>query len=183
MNINYIVLSFTIGAIPFAAILTYLFNRQSIRTMGDKNPGARNVYHSVGLLPGFLTLLLDAGKGILLLIILQQVGFSNTQILCYIFIGLSGHAFSPFLLGKGGQGVAMLVGAMIWLFPLPALLSMVVFGILCRWVKQFDIRYSIASVFFVGAVFWQYPIPWTERLLIAGLFLFPLIKGFLFPKK
>jgi acyl-phosphate glycerol 3-phosphate acyltransferase len=181
MKINYIVISFLIGSIPFAVLITYLFNRQSIQTMGDKNPGARNVVHSVGLLPGTLTLILDAGKGMFLLIMLQKVNFSTTQIMCYLFIGILGHAFSPFLLGKGGQGVAMLVGGMVWLFPFPALLSMVVFGLIRKRIKKFDVRYSVVLILFVGMVFWQYSILWIERLLIVGLFLFPLIKGFLFP--
>jgi acyl phosphate:glycerol-3-phosphate acyltransferase len=183
MIMNYFLHSFAIGSIPFAAIVTFLFSRQKIHTLGDKNPGARNVYHHLGLLPGLLTLVLDAGKGIALMLLIQGAGFSFTYSLLFLLVGLIGHAFSPFLAFKGGQGVAMLIGAMLYLFPFPALLSMVVFAILRKWIKQFDLRYSLVLVFFTLLVFLYYPLLWSERAMIVGLFLFPLIKGYLFPKK
>jgi acyl phosphate:glycerol-3-phosphate acyltransferase len=182
MKINYIVISFLIGSIPFAVLLTKIWCRRSIQVLGDKNPGARNVVHSVGFLPGLLTLLLDAGKGFVLMFILHKTDSSTAQVLVYLFIGMLGHAFSPFLLGTGGQGVAMLIGAMVWLFPVPAFLSTIVFGILRQWVKSFDLRYSLVLALFCIGVFLCYPLLWKDRLLLVGLFLFPLVKGFLFPK-
>ncbi len=183
MNISYVLLSFAIGSIPFAVLFTYLFSRKNINTLGDKNPGARNVYRSLGLLPGLLTLLMDAGKGIVLIIIIQRVGFSFNQSMLFLLAGLLGHAFSPFLQFRGGQSVAMLIGAMFQLFPYPALISIIVFGILRKWIKNFDLRYSIVLVLFASMVLWQYPLLWSERGMLVGLFLFPLIKGYLFPKK
>jgi acyl phosphate:glycerol-3-phosphate acyltransferase len=183
MNISYVLLSFAIGSIPFAVLFTYLFSRKNINTLGDKNPGARNVYRSLGLMPGLLTLLMDAGKGIVLIIIIQRVGFSFPQTMLFLLAGLLGHAFSPFLHFRGGQSVAMLIGAMLQLFPYSALISIIVFGILRKWIKNFDLRYSIVLVLFASIVFWQYPLLWSERGMLVGLFLFPLIKGYLFPKK
>lgn len=177
---NYFLLSFAVGSIPFAVIVTFLFSHQKIHTLGDKNPGARNVYHHLGILPGLLTLLLDAGKGVILMVLIQGADFSFAYSMLFLLVGLLGHAFSPFLVFKGGQGVAMLIGAMFYLFSFPALLSTVVFAILRKWIKQFDLRYSLVLVVFASMVFWHYPLSWSERGMIVGLFLFPLLKGYFF---
>jgi acyl phosphate:glycerol-3-phosphate acyltransferase len=183
MNVYAIFLSFFLGSIPFAAITTKLLYRKSILQMGDKNPGARNVYQQFGQLAGGITLFLDVGKGMLLVFILQQCVFPVWQILLMVFIGLLGHAFSPFLLFRGGQGVAMLVGSMLQLFPIPVTIFIILFGILQKKIHKFDLCYSIAVVLLLVVLFLFHPLSWNERLLLMGLFLFPLTKRFLFPKK
>lgn len=182
MNAYTILFSFFLGSVPFAAITTRLLCKQSILQVGDKNPGTRNVYQQFGRLAGGTTLLFDAGKGFLLVLLLQQWSFPVWQIYLLVFIGLLGHAFSPFLLFQGGQGVAMLLGAMLYLFPLPVTISIIVFGILQKKIHTFDLSYSITVVFFMLVLFVFYPLLWKERAMIVGLFLFPLAKGFLFPK-
>src|ERR1041385_3405841 len=54
--------SYLLGSIPFGFILVLLFKGKDVRESGSGNIGATNVARSSPLL-GFLTLLLDAGKG------------------------------------------------------------------------------------------------------------------------
>ncbi len=183
MNVYVILFSFFLGSIPFAVITTKLLHNKSILEVGDKNPGSRNVYQQFGRLTGGITLFLDVGKGMLLVYILQKNSFSVWEILLLIFFGLLGHAFSPFLLFRGGQGVAMLVGSMLQLFPIPVIIFIILFGILQKKIHKFDLCYSIAVALLLFVLFLSHPLLWKERLLLLGLFLFPLTKGFLFPKK
>ncbi len=183
MLISLALSAFVLGSIPFSALVALLFKRVKIHTIGDKNPGARNVYHTLGLLPGLLALLLDMGKGMTLVMMARVFDASLIMTLMYLFIGLMGHAFSPFLKFRGGQGVAMLVGALAYLFPIPAMIAGGVFFLLRHWGIAFDLRYSLALVLFTFIVFFTSSISWMELTSMILLFIFPLIKGYFFPKK
>ena len=70
---------YVFGSIPFGLILTRLFTGKDIRTIGSGNIGATNVLRTGNKLLAFLTLLLDAGKGILAIAIILQVNPFHIQ--------------------------------------------------------------------------------------------------------
>jgi len=63
MAILSIILAYLLGAIPFAYLFTRWITGQDIRTLGNRNAGAANVFRVVSRPAGALVLLLDAGKG------------------------------------------------------------------------------------------------------------------------
>ncbi len=106
-------LGFAAGALPFAVWLPRRLARADVRRYGDGNPGAYNAWRAGGWQVGLLVLLLDFCKGAL------PVGLAHfgagSEDWALIPIGLApvlGHAFSPFLRGRGGKGVTVTFG--VW---------------------------------------------------------------------
>lgn len=157
-----IVLTFTlayfIGSIPFGLILTKVFAKQDIRTVGSGNIGATNVLRTGNKLLALLTLLLDGAKGavaILLLPVLLPYGASLIAIGLFATLG---HCFPVWLKFKGGKGVATTAGVLLAAVPLAGVIALGV------WVAMvFAFRVSslaalvaafvapIATFFFYGA--------------------------------
>ncbi|MDX1664982.1 MAG: glycerol-3-phosphate acyltransferase [Candidatus Promineifilaceae bacterium] len=104
-------LAFFAGSLPFSAWITRLFLGRNIRNVGDGNPGATNVFHAGGVAWGILALLLDFLKGAL------PVGaaaygaeIAGWPLALIALAPALGHAFSPFLRGRGGKAIAATVG-------------------------------------------------------------------------
>ena len=116
MEVSFILLSivsYLIGSIPFAYILTTIFGYGDIRKIGSGNIGATNVLRTGKKSLALSVLILDILKGFLPIIILSiyyQLEYSNYLI---IFIGsfsIIGHIFPIWFKFKGGKGVATYIG-------------------------------------------------------------------------
>lgn len=125
--------AYLIGSIPTGFLIAQILKGVDIRSAGSKNVGATNVYRVAGKLPGFLTLLIDIGKGVLAVTLVANFYYSFMQELDYdfyrAFIGLTtvcGHIWPIFLKFKGGKGVATTIGVTSFLAPLELALSLVV---------------------------------------------------------
>lgn len=107
------------GSIPFGLLLGKLFGGRDVRQAGSGNIGATNVARVAGLLPGVLTLLLDAGKGAAAVWLAAR--FTEASALYMILAGLVtliGHCFPVWLRFHGGKGVATGAGIFAVLCPL-----------------------------------------------------------------
>ncbi|MBF0905851.1 MAG: glycerol-3-phosphate acyltransferase, partial [Atopobium sp.] len=58
------VIAFGLGGIPFGLIIASILAHEDIRKLGSGNIGTTNVARNAGKAAGILTLLCDAGKGI-----------------------------------------------------------------------------------------------------------------------
>ena len=111
--LSFIFISYLIGSIPFAYLLTKMFGYGDIRKIGSGNVGATNVLRTGKKSLAILVLFLDMIKGFLPITIISLI-FSN-QIQSYeaIFLGsfsIIGHIFPIWLKFKGGKGVATYIG-------------------------------------------------------------------------
>ena len=128
--------SYLLGSIPFGYILIRLSRGQDIRRSGSGNIGATNVARSSPGL-GALTLVLDAGKGLLAaylaILIANRTRESSDDNRLYLMMSLAalfailGHIFPVWLNFRGGKGVATAVGAFILLAPYAMLAAVGVF--------------------------------------------------------
>jgi len=100
--------SYFLGSIPFGFILTKIFLKKDIRSIGSGNIGATNALRTGNKLLGYSTLTLDISKAIIPVL---YVKFNYPD---YIFIAslcaFLGHVFPIWLKFKGGKGVATYVG-------------------------------------------------------------------------
>ncbi len=116
MGINtlmWVLIGFISGAIPFSALLARRFAQQDIRRVGDGNPGAANAWRAGGWHVGVLALVLDFLKGALPVGIARYlVGVDGWSLVPLALAPVIGHAFSPFLRGRGGKALATTFG--IW---------------------------------------------------------------------
>lgn len=109
------VLAYLLGAVPFGMVMARVFGLGDLRAIGSGNIGATNVLRTGNKLAAFLTLVLDAGKGgIAVLIARYAVGEDAAQV-----AGLAafiGHLFPVYLGFRGGKGVATFLGTMLALY-------------------------------------------------------------------
>lgn len=107
------ILAFFAGALPFSVWIGRLLLGRDIRHYGDANPGASNVLRAGGKGAAALALLLDFLKGAIPVGLAHfQVGLTGWPLILVALLPVLGHAFSPFLGGRGGKAVATTGG--IW---------------------------------------------------------------------
>jgi len=112
------VAAYLIGSIPFGILLAKMFGGVDVRKAGSGNIGATNVARVAGPLPGILTLVLDALKGVAAVWLAAR--FANDSAMWMTLAGLSaliGHCFPVWLRFHGGKGVATAAGmflALCW---------------------------------------------------------------------
>lgn len=122
-----IFISYLIGSIPTAYIITKLFKSVDIRTYGSGNPGATNVLRVVGKTAAIITLAIDFLKGFLTVKISQILGSGPEFQILYGTVAVAGHNWPIWLKFRGGKGVATAFGVVSVLMPGIALLSFAVF--------------------------------------------------------
>ncbi len=111
---------YLLGSIPFGLVLTRAAGLGDIRTIGSGNIGATNVLRTGRKDIALATLLLDAGKaGIALLLARELAGLADISEEFQRQIGLTagaaafiGHCYPIWLNFKGGKGVATFFGVL-----------------------------------------------------------------------
>ncbi len=111
---------YLLGSIPFGLVITKAAGLGDIRTIGSGNIGATNVLRTGRKDLALATLLLDAGKaGIALLLARELAGFGGFSEELQRQIGLTagaaafiGHCYPVWLNFKGGKGVATFFGVL-----------------------------------------------------------------------
>ncbi|MCL6459093.1 MAG: glycerol-3-phosphate acyltransferase, partial [Gorillibacterium sp.] len=87
--------------------------RKDLRTVGDGNPGAFNLWSVAGFKWGMAGVVLDFMKGYLPLVLFIESGMvQGYGIVLIAAAPIVGHAFSPFLRFKGGKAIAVTFG--VW---------------------------------------------------------------------
>ena len=105
-------LAYLLGSVPFGVVMARLFGLGDLRQIGSGNIGATNVLRTGNKTAAFLTLVLDAAKGgIAVLIAGALLGADAAQA-----AGLAaflGHCYPVFLGFRGGKGVATFLGTLL----------------------------------------------------------------------
>jgi len=146
-----VVAAYLLGSLSFAVIVTRAMGMADPRTYGSKNPGATNVLRSGSKAAAVVTLLLDAVKGWLPVVLVkwfgQPYGLEDGTVALVGLAAFLGHLWPVFFRFEGGKGVAtalgVLLGISVWLGLTTALTWLII---------AFFFRYSsLASL--VAAVF------------------------------
>ena len=114
-------LAYFIGAIPTAYLFARFALGRDIRSIGDNNSGAANVYREIGPRAGLACGALDIIKGGVAVILVSVIDSDiGTEMLAGVF-ALVGHVWPVFLRFRGGRGAAVAVGVLIASYPIIAL--------------------------------------------------------------
>lgn len=133
------VIGYLLGSIPFGLVLTRLAGTQDIRSIGSGSIGATNVLRTGRKSLAAGTLLLDALKGTVAVLIAGYIAGPNAAMVAGLGAFL-GHLFPVWLKFKGGKGVAVYIGILLGLIPAGALVFCIV------WLATaFTTRYSSLS--------------------------------------
>jgi len=124
--------AYLLGSVPFGVVVTRLLVGQDVRKVGSGNIGASNVTRAAGKGAGILTLVLDAAKASVPMLVTDRLYADPAAPPWAIAVGLAaffGHCYPVWLGFKGGKGVATALGVFLVLSPWPALMALAAFGI------------------------------------------------------
>ncbi|WP_045391502.1 glycerol-3-phosphate 1-O-acyltransferase PlsY [Falsirhodobacter sp. alg1] len=159
------VFGYLLGSVPFGLVITRAMGLGDLRQIGSGNIGATNVLRTGNKPAAAATLILDAAKGgIAVLVIRALVGPDAAQIAG--FAAFLGHLFPVWLGFRGGKGVATFLGTVLALaWPV---------GLLCclTWLvtaKLFRISSLAALVAAASAPLWMLALGQTQMVLLGGL--------------
>jgi glycerol-3-phosphate acyltransferase PlsY len=138
-----LVFGYLLGSIPFGLLFTRLAGLGDVRKIGSGNIGATNVLRTGRKGLAAATLLADALKGTLAVIVAGMWG-PNTALLAALGAFL-GHLFPVWLGFKGGKGVATFLGCLLGLRPVAALGFAVVWLALAAAMRFSSLSALVAS--------------------------------------
>ena len=117
MTLAFVVCAYLLGSVSFAVLMSKAFSLPDPRTYGSNNPGATNVLRSGKKAAAALTLLGDAAKGWLAVVLAQHFAPHDekylTLVAAVVLAVFLGHVFPIFLRFKGGKGVATALGVLL----------------------------------------------------------------------
>ncbi|MBS0271596.1 MAG: glycerol-3-phosphate 1-O-acyltransferase PlsY [Proteobacteria bacterium] len=139
-----LLVAYLCGSIPWGLFISWLFKLQDPRTAGSGNIGATNILRLGDKWAAFLTLLLDALKGIFA--VLFAIIFCPSLAQLAGLLAIAGHIWPIWLGFRGGKGVATAFGVVLvlsWPLALSCLVSWLMIAITSRYS-------SLASVITVA---------------------------------
>jgi glycerol-3-phosphate acyltransferase PlsY len=107
-----LVLGYLLGSIPFGLLLTRAAGLGDVRAIGSGNIGATNVLRTGRKGLAAATLLLDALKGTVAILLASRL-FGPEAALAAAIGAFLGHTFPVWLGFKGGKGVATFIGCLL----------------------------------------------------------------------
>ena len=169
-----VIAAYLLGSLSFAVIVSRVMGLSDPRTFGSKNPGATNVLRSGSKAAAVVTLLLDAAKGWLPVVLVRWFGAAygldeGTQAM----VGLAaflGHLWPVFFRFAGGKGVATALGVLLgfsgWL-GLATMATWVIVAFFFRFSSLASLASAVfAPMFYVlgGGVVW-----YAERSITVAI--------------
>lgn len=143
--------AYLVGSLAFAVIVSRAMGLADPRTFGSKNPGATNVLRSGSKPAAIVTLLLDAMKGLVPVLLVRaygpRYGLGDGTVALVGLAAFLGHLYPVFFRFQGGKGVATFIGVVFgihWILGVATGLTWLIIA--------FFFRYSSAASL-VAAVF------------------------------
>jgi glycerol-3-phosphate acyltransferase PlsY len=154
---------YLLGSIPFGLILTKLAGTQDLRSIGSGSIGATNVLRTGNKGLAAATLLGDALKGTIAVLIVNYFGGFTAAMLAGLGAFL-GHLFPVWLKFKGGKGVATYIGVLIGMFP-PAAVVFCVMWLAVAFATRYSSLSALVAAFVTPLFLW-----WFGHPELASLF-------------
>ena len=115
MAILAVLLGYLAGSIPFGLLFTRWAGLGDVRSIGSGNIGATNVLRTGNKKLAALTLIADAVKGTIPVLIMKEFGGETAGLIAGL-AAFAGHLFPIWLGFKGGKGVATNIGILFGLY-------------------------------------------------------------------
>lgn len=153
--------AFLAGSISFAVIVSKCMGLDDPRNYGSGNPGATNVLRTGNKKAAFFTLLGDALKGTVAVLVAKAFIADIPLLACISLAVFLGHVFSVFLRFKGGKGVATAAGVLFgldWRVGLGTLAVWLVVAVVTRYSSLAAICAALAAPLIVHLLIGQMPL-------------------------
>ena len=160
-NVSAVIAAYLIGSLSFAVIVSKYYGMDDPRTYGSGNPGATNVLRSGKKKAAALTLLGDALKGLVAVVLARclqdALNLSDITIAAVAVAALVGHMWPLFFGFKGGKGVATALGVLLALSPATALVCAAIWLVMAFGFKVSSLAALAATVAAPLVAFWLMP--------------------------
>ena len=160
-NVSAVIAAYLIGSLSFAVIVSKYYGMDDPRTYGSGNPGATNVLRSGKKKAAALTLLGDALKGLVAVVLARclqdALNLSDIAIAAVAVAALVGHMWPLFFGFKGGKGVATALGVLLALSPATALVCAAIWLVMAFGFKVSSLAALAATVAAPLVAFWLMP--------------------------
>jgi glycerol-3-phosphate acyltransferase PlsY len=145
------VAAYLVGSLSFAVLVSRLMGLNDPRTYGSKNPGATNVLRSGNKAAAVITLLLDALKGWLPVVVVkawgETWGLGDGTVALVGLAAFLGHLYPVFFRFQGGKGVATAAGVILAFEPWLGLASLATWVIIAVFFRYSSLASMVTAVF------------------------------------
>ncbi len=173
--------AYLLGSLSFAVIVSRLMGLSDPRSYGSKNPGATNVLRSGSKAAALVTLLLDACKGLVPVLLVrglgQPFGLEEGTVGLVALAAFLGHLYPVFFRFQGGKGVATFIGAVFGIDWLLGIATGATWLIVAYFFRYSSLA-SLVSAAFAPAYFllgdriaWRAEAPVVGALVVMALLL------------
>ena len=166
---------YLLGSIPFGLIATRLGGAGDIRKIGSGNIGATNVLRSGRKDLAAITLLGDAGKGVVAVLLARFLTHGNPAVIALAGgAAFLGHLFPVWLKFKGGKGVATFYGVLLsaaWPVGIAAGATWLAMAFLFRISSLAALTASVLAAPFALAFDQPYPMMWLCLFMAVLIFI------------
>ena len=144
-------LAYALGSVSFAVLVSKVMGLNDPRTYGSKNPGATNVLRSGSKAAAIATLLLDAAKGGVPLVLIRMYGAPwglESEALALVALGaFLGHLFPVYFRFQGGKGVATALGVLLGLDAVLGVATLATWLIVAFFFRYSSLAALVAALF------------------------------------
>ena len=155
MDILLIPIAYLIGSVSFAVVVSKCMRLPDPHSYGSGNPGATNVLRTGNKRAAVLTLLGDALKGFVAVVLARMIlgeeslsSSLNSWILCGVVVAVFlGHLFPIFHGFKGGKGVATACGILFGINWILGLATLATWIIVAKFMRYSSLAALAAAVF------------------------------------
>jgi len=145
-SIVFTAFAYVFGSFPTAYILGKRVYGTDITRVGSRNVGTVNAWRELGWRAGVAVLILDTGKGVVVMALILFLGLSEWSAFAAAMSVTIGHNFSIFLRLKGGKGAAVVFGLSLVILPVLTILAIATLSIAYYFTR------SVVWSFFAGLV-------------------------------
>lgn len=178
-NVQFYLLAYALGGIPFGMILAKIFAGVNIKESGSGSIGATNVLRvvketnpSLAKKLGAATLALDALKGIAVVLAAKYFDMSESVQWLVAVLAVVGHCFSPYLWFEGGKGVATGMGVMAVMLPTETAIALAVWAIAAKTIRISSLSSMMGLLALIVASFILHPAMFHAPVLFIAFILF-----------
>lgn len=168
-----IIVSYLIGSIPTALLVSKRFFGIDIRDYGSGNMGATNTFRVLGSRYGTIVMIFDILKGMAAVMLYNFLPFYLHHELerTNLMLGLGsaavvGHIFPIFAGFRGGKGVATLLGMILAIQPVIAGSCIGIFALVLYLTRYVSLSSILAAISLPICVLWI----WNENELLYRIF-------------
>ncbi len=183
INIQFYIIAYLVGGIPFGLILAKQFAKVNVTESGSGSIGATNVLRvlkeenpRLAKKIAIATLACDVLKGVLVLSVAKLIGLNAEALWAIAILSVVGHCYSPYLKFEGGKGVATGMGVFFFMLPIETIIALVVWAIAAKVVKVSSVSSLLALATLLFSSFVVHPqIPYIQThapILIISFIIF-----------